>query len=59
MVKEYIEERSDGLYVVGTRVSLASVVFQFKQGASLPYWAARLSPDGKRLAHSSQRRIER
>jgi uncharacterized protein (DUF433 family) len=32
--KEYIEERSGGQYVVGTRVSLASVVVQFQQGAS-------------------------
>ena len=34
MPKEYIEERSQGLYVAGTRVSLASVVIQFRQGAS-------------------------
>ena len=34
MAKEYIEERSGSLYVAGTRVSLASVVYQFKQGAS-------------------------
>jgi uncharacterized protein (DUF433 family) len=32
--KEYIEERSGGQYVTGTRVSLASVVVQFWQGAS-------------------------
>jgi uncharacterized protein (DUF433 family) len=32
--KEYIEERSGGQYIVGTRVSLASVVVQFQQGAS-------------------------
>jgi uncharacterized protein (DUF433 family) len=34
MAKEYIEERSGGFYVADTRVSLDSVVFQFKQGAS-------------------------
>jgi uncharacterized protein (DUF433 family) len=34
MAKEYIEERRGGLYVAGTRVSLASVIFQFQQGAS-------------------------
>jgi len=34
VAKEYIEERSHGLYVVGTRVSLASVIAQFRQGAS-------------------------
>jgi uncharacterized protein (DUF433 family) len=33
-VKQYIEERSGGMYVVGTRGSLASVVLQFRQGAS-------------------------
>jgi len=32
--KEYIEERSGGKYIAGTRVSLASVVAQFQQGAS-------------------------
>ncbi|HEY7389899.1 MAG TPA: DUF433 domain-containing protein [Bryobacteraceae bacterium] len=34
MAKEYVEERSGGLYVAGTRVSLASVVYKFRQGAS-------------------------
>ena len=34
MTKEYVEERSGALYVAGTRVSLASVIFQFRQGAS-------------------------
>jgi uncharacterized protein (DUF433 family) len=34
MSKEYVEWRGTGLYVVGTRVSLASVVFHFRQGAS-------------------------
>ena len=32
--KEYIEERSGGFYISGTRVSLASVVHQFQQGAA-------------------------
>jgi len=34
VAKEYIEERLGGLYVAGTRVSLASVIYQFQQGAS-------------------------
>ena len=34
MSKDYIEECSGGLYVAGTRVSLASVVLQFRQGVS-------------------------
>jgi uncharacterized protein (DUF433 family) len=34
MSKEYVEERSAGLYVLGTRVSLASVVLPFRQGAA-------------------------
>jgi uncharacterized protein (DUF433 family) len=34
MTKQYIEKRSGGLYVAGTRVSLASVILQFRQGAS-------------------------
>jgi uncharacterized protein (DUF433 family) len=34
MLKEYIEERSGGLYILGTRVSLASVVLAFKEGAA-------------------------
>ncbi len=33
MPKDYVEERSGGRYIAGTRVSLASVVFQFRQGA--------------------------
>lgn len=33
-MRDYIEERSGGLYVNGTRVSLASVIFHFRQGAS-------------------------
>ncbi len=33
-MQEYIEERSGGLYVAGTRVSLASVVLEFRQGAA-------------------------
>lgn len=34
MSKEYIEERSGELYVKGTRVSLASVVLEFREGAA-------------------------
>jgi uncharacterized protein (DUF433 family) len=34
MSKEYIEERSGALYVEGTRVSLASVVLEFREGAA-------------------------
>lgn len=34
MLKQYVEERSGGLYVTGTRVSLDSVVYQFRDGAS-------------------------
>ena len=31
---EYIEERGGGYYVTGSRVSLASVIFEFSNGAS-------------------------
>jgi uncharacterized protein (DUF433 family) len=31
---EYVEERSGGYYVVGSRVSLASVIFEFRNGTS-------------------------
>jgi uncharacterized protein (DUF433 family) len=34
MSKEYIEERSGALYVKGTRVSLASVALEFREGAA-------------------------
>lgn len=34
MAIEYIEEREGGLYVAGSRVSLASIVFAFQQGGS-------------------------
>ena len=34
MAKEYIEQRAGGLYVAGTRVSLASVILRFRHGAS-------------------------
>lgn len=34
MSTEYIEERSGALYVRGTRVSLASVVLEFREGAA-------------------------
>jgi uncharacterized protein (DUF433 family) len=31
---EYVEERDGGYYVAGSRVSLASVIFAFREGAS-------------------------
>jgi uncharacterized protein (DUF433 family) len=31
---EYVEERGGGYYVAGSRVSLASVIFGFRDGAS-------------------------
>jgi uncharacterized protein (DUF433 family) len=31
---EYVEERGGGYYVAGSRVSLASVIFEFRNGAS-------------------------
>ena len=34
MAKEYIDRRPEGYYIAGTRVSLASVVLQFRQGAA-------------------------
>ena len=34
MAKEYVEERNGGLYIAGTRVSLDSVLINFRQGAS-------------------------
>jgi len=34
MAKEYVEERNGGLYGAGTRVSLDSVVYCFRQGQS-------------------------
>lgn len=34
MAKEYIEERMGGLYLVGSRVSLDSIVVGFNQGMS-------------------------
>ena len=34
MGREYVEEREGGLYVIGSRVSLESVVCLFKDGAS-------------------------
>jgi uncharacterized protein (DUF433 family) len=30
---EYVEERGGGYYVAGSRVSLASVIFEFRNGA--------------------------
>jgi uncharacterized protein (DUF433 family) len=34
MVREYIEQRNDGYYVIGSRVSLESVIYPFLDGAS-------------------------
>ena len=34
MATEYIEEREGGLYVAGSRISLASIIFLFQQGSS-------------------------
>ena len=34
MSRDYIERRSDALYIAGTRVSLESVIFHFREGAS-------------------------
>jgi uncharacterized protein (DUF433 family) len=34
MTSEYIEERSGGYYVAGTRISLDSVVYSFERGNS-------------------------
>src|SRR5213593_1439411 len=31
---EYVEQRNGGFYVAGTRVSLDSVVYEFRRGAS-------------------------
>ncbi len=34
MASEYVEEREGGLYVAGGRVSLASIILAFQEGAS-------------------------
>ncbi len=34
MAHEYVEEREGGLYVSGSRVSLASIICEFREGAS-------------------------
>lgn len=34
MPHEYVEEREGGLYVAGSRISLASVIIAFQEGAS-------------------------
>lgn len=34
MAKEYVEQRNGGYYILGTRVSLDSVVYAFLQGES-------------------------
>lgn len=33
-MKEYVEQREGGYYITGTRISLDSVVYPFKNGAS-------------------------
>src|SRR5258708_2598874 len=35
MAHEYVEEREGGFYVTGSRVSLASIIYAFRDGASL------------------------
>jgi uncharacterized protein (DUF433 family) len=34
MTHEYVERRDGGLYVAGSRVSLASIIYAFRDGAS-------------------------
>jgi uncharacterized protein (DUF433 family) len=34
MKKDYVEKRGGGYYVAGTRVSLDSIVYEFRDGAS-------------------------
>ena len=34
MTKEYVEKRNGGYYIAGTRVSLDSIVYEFRNGAS-------------------------
>ena len=34
MPRDYVEQRGDGLYVSGTRISVASVIRHFRLGAS-------------------------
>jgi uncharacterized protein (DUF433 family) len=34
MAKEYVEKRDGGYYIAGTRVSLDSIVYEFRTGAS-------------------------
>src|SRR5713101_2083651 len=33
-MKEYVEQRDDGYWIAGKRISLASVVYAFQRGAS-------------------------
>jgi hypothetical protein len=33
-LQEYVEEREGGYYLAGSRVSLASLIFAFREGAS-------------------------
>ncbi len=34
MINEYIEERNGGYYILGTRISLDSIVYSFERGNS-------------------------
>lgn len=34
MPKEYVEQREEGYWIVGTRVSLDSIIYAFRRGAS-------------------------
>src|SRR3990172_9199328 len=34
MNKEYVEKRGDGYWIAGTRISLDSIVYAFRRGAS-------------------------
>jgi uncharacterized protein (DUF433 family) len=34
MAKEYVEERNGGYYLIGTRVSLDSIIYGFREGLS-------------------------
>jgi uncharacterized protein (DUF433 family) len=34
MQREYVEVRNDGYYVTGSRVSLASIVYEYREGAA-------------------------
>jgi hypothetical protein len=44
MAREYIEQRDGGYYLVGSRVSLGSVVYEFLRGESPEAMAQPLPP---------------